>query len=373
MEDLLRSILFLPTAATESARSIDRLHFFVISVTFLGATAVGVASIVFLIRYRRRAANEPTSHVSASRRLEVFVGGSLLSTFLLWWAIGFYQYVHVKTPPGGAEDIYVTAKQWMWKFSRPDGQRSAGALVVQQNQDVRLLITSRDVVHSFYVPSFRIKQDAVPGRYTSIWFRADRVGTYPVYCAEYCGVDHSRMWASIVVLAPQDYRRFRDGEMPEAVSHAGAQADLRGGVVGQSGTTSMAEQGRNAASRYGCFSCHTIDGQPHIGPTFQRLYLSAVELENGTAVVADEEYLTRSMMDPASDVVRGFKPVMPTFQGIVEQPDVASIVEFIKSVRFGSEPRAVELPHVQPVSSTSSVPERVPTQPAPEGEKDVFR
>lgn len=347
MGDVLRSLLFLPTAATEWARAIDRLHFFVITVTFLGAGSVGIVALFFLVRYRRRGAVSSTPRILASRKLELFVGGSLLSTFLLWWGIGFYQYVHVKTPPSSAFEVYVTAKQWMWNFSRPDGQRSAAVLVVPEDQAIRLLLTSRDVVHSFYVPSFRIKQDALPGRYTTIWFKPDLVGTYPVYCAEYCGIDHSRMWASIVVLTAEDYQRWLDGKMPPAVEHAGGQPALLSGVIGAGGITKMADRGREAASHYACFSCHTVDGQPHIGPTFQGLYLSAVALESGETVRADEAYLTQSMMDPASQVVKGFRPVMPTFLGTLKQADTAAIVEFIKSLRFERGTPAVSLPKVE--------------------------
>jgi cytochrome c oxidase subunit 2 len=368
MGEVLRFILFLPRAASGWATKIDHLHFFVISVTMAGAAVVGITAVVFIVRYHATDPETPTPRVSAPRSLEFAVGGSLLSLFILWWVIGFYQYVHIETPPPGAMEVYVTAKQWMWKFSQPNGLRSAGVLVVPQSQTVRLLITSRDVIHSFYVPSFRVKQDAVPGRYSTIWFRADAVGTYPVYCAEYCGVDHSRMWASVVVLDAEDYARWIAGGMPPAVAKAGGPAALGGGVVGEGGITSMADQGRDAASRYGCFSCHTIDGQPHIGPTWQGLYLSRVPLADGSTVLADEEYLTRSMMDPVAQVVKGFPTVMPTFQGVLKQPDAAAIVEFIKSLRYERAKPLVNLPEVTPVPSARN-PYRPPAKPSPgEGE-----
>lgn len=357
MEALLRTLLFLPEPGTPEARSIDRLHFFVITVTFIGAAVVGFAALAFLIRYRSTSTEEHTVTLHAPRWLEFGVGGTLLAIFVLWWVIGYRQYARLKEPTPASLEVYVTAKQWMWKFSNANGrERSAGVLVVSRGQTVRLLITSRDVVHSFYVPAFRIKQDAVPGRYTSIWFRSDRSGIYPVYCAEYCGVDHSRMWASVVVLEAPDYSRWLDGDLPKLVAHAGAQPELHGGVVGETGLTSMADEGREAASRYACFSCHTIDGQAHIGPTWQGLYGSVVELEDGRFMRADENYLTRSMMDPVADVVKGFKPVMPVYQGTLEQPDAAAIVEFIKSLRFDTSPPSVLLPPVVPAPTGVRTP-----------------
>lgn len=353
IESLFRRFLFLPDAATPSARSIDRLHFFVISVTFAGATLIALAALVFLVRYRARHPDAPTPAIGVSRRLELGLGGFLLSMFVLWWIIGFKQFVSVKTAPAHRLEVYVTAKQWMWKFSRPNGQRSAGVLVVPRDEPMRLVLTSRDVVHSFYVPAFRIKQDALPGRYTSIWFQADKAGTYPVYCAEYCGLDHSRMWASIVVLDANDYARWLAGDLPEPVRRAGAAPGLSGGVIGEAGLTTMAERGREAASRYACFSCHTVDGQPHVGPTWLGMYDSRVVLQNGQTVLADESYLTRSMMDPAAEVVLGFAPVMPTYQGVLRQADAVAIVEFIKSLRFAPQEPLVQLPPVVPVASAS--------------------
>jgi cytochrome c oxidase subunit 2 len=359
MHELYRRMLFLPEEATGAARRIDSLHFVVISVTMAGALLVGLLTLFFLIRYRARGPDEPTPRVVGRRPVELTVAGMLLALFIAFWVVGFRQYVEVRTPPRDATEVYVTAKQWMWKFSTPNGARSAGVLVVPVGRPVRLVITSRDVVHSFFVPAFRIKQDAVPGTYKSIWFDPERPGTYPVYCAEYCGLDHSRMWASVVVLSQRDYARWLEGEMPESVARAGAQPGLHGGVIGESGLTSMAVQGRTAASRYGCFSCHTVDGQRHIGPTWQGLYQATQHLTGGRTIVADEAYLTRSMMEPLADVVEGYSPVMPTYQGVLPEADAEAIVEFIKSLRFTQEQPVIQLPRVVPVP-TASAPEGTP-------------
>jgi cytochrome c oxidase subunit 2 len=373
MQELLRRLLCLPDEATPAARQIDRFHFFIIGVTFAGALTVGLVTLLFIVRYRARQESAPTPIVTVSRFVEVSVTLGLLSLFIIWWVIGFRQYVALRTPPARAEDIYVTGKQWMWKFSRTDGQATAGVLVVQQERPVRLILTSRDVVHSFFVPAFRIKQDAVPGRYTTLWFKADRVGTYPVYCAEYCGVDHSLMSAHVVVLSPGDYARWLAGDAPDAVAHTSLQTAPTDAARGDT-LTSMIDQGRNAASRYGCLSCHTTDGQRHIGPSFQGLYAQTISLTDGTRVLADEDYLTRSMMEPRSQIVSGFSALMPVYQGVLPQPEAAAIVEFIKSLRFASQEPPVLLPRFVAAPETAppapSLPGPAPVMPGNGAERN---
>jgi cytochrome c oxidase subunit 2 len=205
-------------------------------------------------------------------------------------------------------------------------------------------MTSRDVIHSFYVPAFRMKHDVVPGRYYTAWFEANTPGTYDIDCAEFCGVDHSRMLGKVQVLSEDEYARWL--EAPQSVG-------ARQGVAGPAGTGAgdLAEAGRDVAVRRGCFNCHTIDGQPHIGPTWAGLYDSQVALTGGQVVVADDAYLTRSMMDPQEDVVAGYKGVMPTYRGVLEEPEVAALVEFIKSLRDQPVLPAISLPRVEPLGS----------------------
>ncbi len=324
----------------------------------LGALSVFLVALWFVVRYRKRPGESSTPHIVARPGVEVATGALLLTLFIVWWVIGFRQYVTLATPPEKGIETYVTAKQWMWKFAHANGRSSVGILVAPRGKTVRLLITSRDVIHSFYVPAFRLKQDAVPGRYTSTWFRATRTGSFPIYCAEYCGVGHSRMWARVVVVEPEDYERWLDGEVPKAVAEASAEVSYAVSVTGGEGE-SLAARGREAAAKHGCFACHTIDGQRHVGPSFVALFGSSVTLESGERVIADESYLTESMMDPASKVVRGFAPVMPTFRGRLSQPDAAGIVEFIKSLKNERPQPAVPLPRVEATPDT-----KTPTAPA---------
>ncbi len=330
MNDLLRRLLFLPEQGSDYARSVDHLHFFVAVVTMLGATAVFTATAVFVVRYRRRRAGETTPHLEPGRIHEALFVGLPLALFLVWFAIGFPQYVSLQTPPRDAMDVYVQGKKWMWKFAYPGGPSSTDVLRVPAGRAVRLLITSRDVIHSLFIPAFRLKQDALPGRYTETWFRANEPGTHQIFCAEYCGVGHSAMLGEVVVMRPEEFdawiadQRRGLARAEDAAPSPGEPLDVR---------ASLREQGRRLAGEYGCFSCHTVDGTRHIGPTWLDLYGKVERLEGGKTVKVDEAYLTRSMMEPRADVVLGYQPVMPTFQGRVPPPEVAAIVEFIKSLR----------------------------------------
>lgn len=333
LADFLRDLLFLPEPASRMAREVDELHFFVIATTMAGAAGVFLLGTLFLIRYRRRATTETTPRIIMPLRYEFPIWGGLLGLFVLWWIIGFVVFVDMQEPPEDTIDVYVTGKQWMWKFAHPEGRESVGYLVVPEGSPVKLIITSRDVIHSLFIPALRIKQDALPGRFTTIWFQADRTGIFPIYCAEFCGLSHSKMWATLVVVTPEDFADWLAGEIPEPVARAGGTADMVGGHIGAEEAVTLADRGRDLAAHYGCLSCHTLDGQPYIGPTWWDLYGRREELADGRIVVVDEAYITQSMMRPDQDVVAGFAPVMPSYKGLIPQADVAAIVEFIKSLR----------------------------------------
>jgi cytochrome c oxidase subunit 2 len=331
LNELLRNILFLPKQASEWARSVDHLHYFVFIASMLGAWATLATGTVFAIRFRRRHANQSTPVVDPKPIHEVIFIGVPLVLFLSYFAIGYPQYVTLQTPPRDATDVYVQGKKWMWKFAYPGGPNSTDVLRVPAGRPVRLLITSRDVIHSFFVPALRLKQDAVPGRYTQTWFNATEPGRYPIFCAEYCGLGHSSMLGELVVMPPEEfdawiYEQRRSGQ-PLAQDQAPVPSediDVRG---------SLAEQGRRIAAVQGCFKCHTVDGTQHIGPTWLDLYGARVRLEDGRTVAADEAYLTRSMMEPNAEIVAGYKGLMPTYQGKLTGPEAAAITEFIKTLR----------------------------------------
>jgi cytochrome c oxidase subunit 2 len=218
----------------------------------------------------------------------------------------------------------------MWRFAYPGGPSAIDVLRVPAGRPVRLLITSRDVIHSFFVPELRLKQDALPGRYTQTWFQVDQPGRFTVYCAEYCGLSHSGMLAELVVMPPEEF----DAWLVE-VRRGAALAQDAGSVPGEAvlAGSSIVDQGRNVAIQQGCLKCHSVDGSRHIGPTWVDLWLREEKLIGGETVLADEAYLTKSMMDPAAQIVSGYQNVMPSYQGKMTPPEVAAVLEYIKSLK----------------------------------------
>jgi cytochrome c oxidase subunit II len=330
MNELMHKFLFLPPQASSMAKDIDYLHYFVITITLIMSTLIGLLAIYFMTRYRRRRANQATPHIEAPFWAEVLFVTVPLGFFLLWFRIGFAQFVDLSTPPPESMDVYVMAKKWMWKFAYPDGPNGLSVVRVPVNRPVRLLLTSRDVIHSFYVPAFRIKQDVLPGRYTQTWFKANKPGVYPVFCTEYCGTGHSTMRAQVVVMEEAEYDQWLADEQRGRV----AQRDTRPlDPEDQSRAGDLVEQGRRIAAKQGCLKCHSIDGSPHIGPSWLDLYHRKEALAGGKTIVVDEAYLTESMNNPRAEVVAGFPLVMPSFHGRLSAPETAAIIEFIKSLR----------------------------------------
>jgi cytochrome c oxidase subunit 2 len=332
MNELLRRLLNLPEQASQHARDVDGLHYFVVLTTMAAAVAIFSAALWFMVRYRRRSEADRTPEVQPHHWHEALFVGVPLAIFLLWFAIGFRQYVDLARPPAGAMDVFVQGKKWMWKFAYQGGPSSLDVLRVPAGRPVRLLLTSRDVIHSFFVPELRVKQDALPGRYTQTWFEADRPGRYQIFCAEYCGLSHSGMLGELVVMPPADFDAWlAEQRRGEALAQAQDGAATRGEQV-LPGSDLLAE-GRTVAVQQGCFKCHSVDGSRHIGPTFQDLWQRREKLSTGEVVTADEAYLTRSMMDPAAQVVAGYQNVMPSFQGRMTPPEVAAVVEYLKSLK----------------------------------------
>ena len=330
MPQFLLDLLALPSEGSTASVGIDALHLFVISVTMVSSLGVFLVAAYFVVRYPRRSEAQLTPRVVASMKGETVIITAILSLFLFWWVIGFRQFVAMQDAPRDAATVYVTAKQWMWKFTYADGRSANDVLTVPVGRPVKLVMTSRDVIHSFYVPGFRNKQDVLPGRYTTLWFQATKAGSYPILCAEYCGVSHSMMRGSVVVLAPDDYAEW-----------------LRAPTRDASGETDLRSEGARVAQKRECFACHTTTGQRHIGPTWAGLYGSWVTTQDGRRILADEAYLTRSMMEPGADIVAGYKPVMPTFFGILPQPEAAALVEYIKSLRDAPTESGVTLPTLE--------------------------
>lgn len=335
MNDLLRRMLFLPDQASEHARQVDSLHYFVILTTMVAAAGVFIVAIYFFVRYRRRSDFDKTPHIEPKALHEVLFVAVPLALFLLWFAIGFPQYVNLSLPPKNAMDVYVVGKQWMWKFTYPGGPNSVDELRVPVNRPVRLLITSRDVIHSFFVPALRVKMDALPGRYTQTWFEADRPGRYDIFCSQYCGTGHSSMTGQLIVMPEVEFDHWMAQEKQYDLASAQDTSPEKGQALP---AANLVEQGQRVAAEQGCLKCHSVDGSRHIGPTWVNLYEKRERMKDGTVVVADEGYLTESMMEPAAKIVDGYQNVMPTYQGKLSPPEVAAVIEYIKSLRTSPVP-----------------------------------
>jgi len=339
MNELFRTLLNLPEQASSVALRIDVLHYVVIAVSMLGATGVAVAVAVLLFRFRRRpGGHPPVSRGHVPLWAEVTMIGGLLTLFLAFWAVGFRQFVTLQTPPANSMPIYVVAKQWMWTFAYPDGSATTDDLYVPVGRPVKLVMTSRDVIHSFFVPDFRIKQDVLPARTTTAWFEATRAGPHDILCAEYCGLEHSRMRGRVIALSDDDWARWADSRATPAAHD-------------------LATMGARVASERGCLRCHTVDGTPHLGPTWAQLYGSTIVLTSGDRIKVDEAYLTESMMDPALKLRAGFAPIMPTYQGLIQGVDVAALVEYIRSL--ADRPLELDPPPAAPLPP-KPIPTRAP-------------
>ncbi len=290
------------------AGQVDALYIYLLLVAGLMTGLIFLAVTVLAIKYRRRPGHE-AHQIEGSTVLEItwsVIPFGVMLTFFLWGAIIYFK---ERTPPADSSEVYVVAKQWMWKFEHMEGQREINELHVPIGQDIKLIMTSQDVIHSFFVPAFRIKQDVLPGRYTTAWFRATKPGRYHLFCAEYCGTNHSGMGGDIVVMEPQDYALW-----------------MAGGP-----TAPLQETGKELFTSLGCSTCHRFDVQGR-GPNLLGVYNKPVLLEDGRTVIADENYVRESILDPTAKIVKGFKPVMPTFQGIISEEQLNALVAYVKSL-----------------------------------------
>jgi cytochrome c oxidase subunit 2 len=233
----------------------------------------------------------------------------VLCAVLFWW--GAVLFLEGNTPPKDAMEIYVTGKQWMWKAQHPQGKREINELHVPLGQSVKLTMTSEDVIHDFFIPAFRAKNDVLPGRYTSIWFKPTMLGKYRLYCAEYCGTEHSFMGGWVYVVPQAEYERWQRGASAVEESPVVAGAKL--------------------FTQLGCATCHNADSGAR-GPNLNGLVGSQVELQDGTTVTADDSYVRESIVNSQAKIVAGFDPLMPIFQGLLSEDQLAQIVAYIKSL-----------------------------------------
>lgn len=313
-------IAIFPEAASTSAKEVDNLFLFLVSVCGSVMLLVAFLIIFFAIYYRRRpgdVGNPPETH--ASEPLEWFWTLSPVAIFMVIFVWGAKVYFGAYRPPEDAATIYVVGKQWMWKFQHPEGQREIDTLHVPLGRPIRLLMTSEDVIHSLFIPDFRIHMDLLPERYTSIWFQATRLGEYRLFCSEYCGAEHAGMTGRVIVMEPTEYEKWL---------HEAAEG-------------SMALEGRKTFLKYRCISCHSATASAR-APVLEDLFGKTVLLDNGGAVKADEYYLRESLLYPSSKIVAGYENIMPTFKGELDEEDIFELIAFIKALEKGQTPDRVE-------------------------------
>lgn len=319
-----------PARASSIASNVDALYIFLIAVCGFFTLLVFALVAFFAVKYRQKPGGRATQ-IEGSYALEATWTLIPFGLFMIMFVWGAAVYMAEVKPPKNAMEIFVVGKQWMWKAQHPEGVREINQLHVPVGRDVKLTLISQDVIHSFYLPEFRIKQDVLPGRYTTTWFHPIKTGRYHLFCAEYCGTLHSGMIGEIVVLEPPEYAAWLSG--------------------GSSGQGSMASTGQKLFQELGCATCHRADTQGR-GPTLQGLHGKQQLLDNGQIVTVDDNYVRESILNPGARVVSGFKPIMPTFNGIVSEEQLLSLIAYIKSL---NQPQPSE-----PVSNRPAVPGRIP-------------
>jgi cytochrome c oxidase subunit II len=297
----------LQQAADSVAPRIDHLFTFMLLLCGTVALAVLILMITFCVRYRERNAveREPMTRKLGIELTWTLVPLALFIGVFIWSA---HQFVYLYQAPDDALPVYVVAKQWMWKLQHRNGRREINELHVPLGQPVRLVMTSQDAIHSFYVPAFRLKQDVLPGRYTGLWFTPTRLGEFHLFCAEYCGTEHSRMIGRIVVMTPAEYAKWVDAGKAQP---------------------SLAQYGFALFRQLGCSGCHTAGSSVH-APSLAGLLGREVHLQDGRSLVADENYIRDSILLPRKDVVAGFEPIMPSFAGQVSEEDIQALIAFIR-------------------------------------------
>ena len=312
-------IPIFPEQASVFAKDVDALYFFLLSTCALFAIGVSIAVIWLGIKYHKTHDGQIGARIEGNLPLELLwsVIPTIIAMFMFGW--GASVYYHLRRPPDEALHIYAVGKQWMWKFQHLEGQREINELHLPAGQPVKVTISSEDVLHSYFIPEFRVKADVVPGRYNVLWFTATKPGTYKLFCAEYCGTKHSGMIGSVIAMEPENFQNW-----------------LAGGAASESPVAA----GEKLFQDLACSTCHTNDAQAR-GPVLTNLFGQQVQLQNGGTALADEAYIRESIVSPQAKVVAGFQPIMPTFQGLVSEEQLLQLIAYVKSLsQQGTSPSA---------------------------------
>ena len=329
-------IPLVPESASTFSWQVDALYFYLSGVTLFFTLLISGVLIFFVIRYRRRTPYEIPRPIAGSHKLETLwtVIPFVIAMTMFGW--GARIYFDLYKPPANAIEVYVVGKQWMWKLQHATGQREINELHVPVGRKIKLIMTTEDVIHDFFVPAFRTKADVIPGRYTTLWFEATKTGRYHLFCAEYCGMNHSGMTGSVIVMEPREFDDW---------------------LSGNTGGTTPAVAGQQMYQTLGCASCHGTTGEGGRGPTLAGAFGKMAALENGQSVRVDEAYIRESILNPQAKLVAGFGPIMPTFQGQISEDQLVQLIAYIKSLQAGGQ---------QPVQAASPAQTASPaTAPSP--------
>jgi len=299
-----------PEQASTLAAQVDYLYFFLIAVSLFFSVLIFFLIYIFAVKYRRKSEDEVPEQIPGLIKLETLwsIIPFLLCMVVFVW--GATLYFDMYSPPKNALEYYVVGKQWMWHIQHPTGQREINELHVPTGQPIKLTMATEDVIHSFYIPAFRVKRDVVPGRYTTLWFEATKPGEYHLFCAEYCGTKHSQMVGRVVVMEPADYQNW-----------------LSGGVANEP----LEVIGEKKFRQLACHTCH-IDKPDARGPSLVGVFGEPVRLQNGRTVIVDEGYIRESILNPNAKIAAGYQPVMPTFKGQIDEVGLLQITAYIKSL-----------------------------------------
>ena len=309
---------WLPPQSSTVASEVDELFDFIMDLNYIFFFIILAMTVYFVVKYKRTSDEQlATSDLDHSTLWEgawAFIPLGLCFVMFVW---GFKLFVNLQVAPPGAMEVYVSAQKWSWNFAYENGGNS-NDLYVPAGKPVKLIMKSKDVLHSFYVPDFRVKADVIPNRYTTVWFEAPEAGEHRIYCTEYCGKEHSGMYRTVHVLPPAEFEKKLE--------------DLSGPSKLPEGMT-MAQWGEQLYTEYTCVTCHSKDGSRLVGPSFKAIYGREGKLADGSTYKAAEEYINESIMEPKAKVVEGYPPAMPSFKGQLDDNQINAIIAFMKTLK----------------------------------------
>lgn len=303
---------FMPVAVTEIAQQVDKLYSFLVWASFISCVLVIGGMTYFAVKYRRRSDNDKTAYISHNTTLEFLWSFIPFVIFMVAFAWGWIVYHDMRSMPKNAFEVHVVGQKWYWDFQYKSGRKTSGEFYVPQGEPVKLIMASRDVLHSFYIPGMRIKQDVVPGRYSALWFNAEKIGVFNVFCTEFCGDGHSAMLAKVHVLPRAEFDQWLMNDPYKGLS--------------------VAQIGEKVFSSK-CLACHNVTAEKKVGPGFAGLFGKERQFTDGTKAIADENYIRSSILNPGGQIVAGYPNAMTVFQGQISEEELNGVIEYIKGLK----------------------------------------